>query len=114
MKPVPPMMKTDISPSPVLSLHHRPFGAPLGAVWCTIGTVAIVILVRASRAGTTNGNCELGEKPDRLEQVSHGQDPDTGKRISRPKTVVISSKSSPSLCPLPTHRSAYPNSESPA
>jgi hypothetical protein len=44
MKPVPPMMKTDISPSPVLSLHHTPFGAPLGVVWCTIGTVAIVIL----------------------------------------------------------------------
>jgi hypothetical protein len=28
--------------------------------------------------------------------------------------LVISSKSSPSICPLPTHQSAYPNSESPA
>jgi len=27
-------MKTDISPSPVLSLHYTPFGAPL---WCSVG-----------------------------------------------------------------------------
>jgi hypothetical protein len=51
------MMKTDISPSPVLSLHHTPFGAPLGVVWCTIGTVAIAIAILC--ASTTGWHHQL-------------------------------------------------------
>src|SRR5262245_40545814 len=59
MKPVPPMMKTDISPSPVLShAVRRP-------AWCSVvhnWDGRHCNSLRASRAGTTNGDCELGGK----------------------------------------------------